>query len=56
MVANAVQADKFDRGEFDEYLEHFEICALANGWEPEPKALMLSTCLKGEVFKTLNVD
>ena len=37
----------------------FGICALGNGWEPERKALMLATCLKGEameVFKTLNVD
>ena len=58
-MANAVQADKFDGGDVDEYLEHFEICALANGWEPERKALMLATCLKGEaleVFKTLNVN
>ena len=55
-MANAVQADKFDGGEVDEYVEHCGICALANGREPERKVLMLATCLKGEaleVFKTI---
>ena len=56
-MANMVQADKFDGGDIDDYLEHFDICALANGWEQERKALMIATCLKGEaleVFKTLD--
>ena len=29
------KANKFDGGDVDEYLEHFEICALANAWEPD---------------------
>ena len=56
-MANMVQADKFDGGDIDDYLEHFDICALANGWEQERKALMIATCFKGEaleVFKTLD--
>ena len=54
-----VQVDKFEGGDVDEFIEHFEICALANGWEVEKKALMIATCLKGEalgVYKTVNSE
>ena len=59
VMANIVQADKFDGGDIDDYLEHFEICALANGWDQERKALIVATCLKGEaleVFKTVDSE
>ena len=55
-MANPIQVDKFDGGDVDEFIEHFEICALANSWEMEKKALMIATCLKGEaleVYKTV---
>ena len=58
-MANPVQVDKFEGGDVDEFIEHFEICALANGWETEKKALMIATCLKGEaleVYKTVNTE
>lgn len=58
-MANPIQVDKFDGGDVDEFIEHFEICALANGWEMEKKALMIATCLKGEaleVYKTVNTE
>ena len=58
-MTNIVQVDKFEGGDIDEFIEHFEICALANGWEVEKKALMIATCLKGEalgVYKTVNSE
>ena len=47
-MANYVQIDKFESGDFDDFIDHFEICLLANEWPDEKKALMIATCLKGE--------
>ena len=53
------QVDKFDDGDVDDFIKHFEICALANGWDDEKRALMIATCLKGEaleVYKTIGAE
>ena len=58
-MSNLVQVDKFESGDVDEIIEHFEICALANGWDEEKNALMIATCLKGEaleVYKTVGTE
>ena len=34
-ISNLVQVDKFEGGDVDEFIEHFEICALANGRDEE---------------------
>ena len=54
----SVQVDKFESGDVDDFRDHFEICALANGWSVEKKALMMVTCLNGEaleVYKSLKL-
>ena len=51
--------NKFESGDVDEFIEHFEICALANGCDEEKNALMIATCLKGEaleVYKTVGTE
>ena len=58
-MSNLVQFDKFEGGDVDEFIEHFEICALANSWDEEKNALMIATCLKGEaleVYKTIGTE
>ena len=58
-MANYVQIDKFESGDIDDFIDHFEICSLANEWPDEKKALMIATCLKGEsldVYKSLHPD
>ena len=49
-MSNLFQVDKFGGGD-DEFIEHFEICALANGWDEEKNALMIATCLKREALE-----
>ena len=48
--ANA-QVETFENGEIEYFLEHFDICSLANEWTLEIKALMIATCLRGEHWK-----
>ena len=58
-MAQYVQVDKFENGDIDDFMDHFEICSLANEWSIEKKALMIATCLKGEaleVYKSLEND
>ena len=58
-MSNIVQVDKFEGGDVDQFIVHFEICALANGWDKEKNALMIATCLKGEaleVYKTVGTE
>ena len=58
-MAQYVQVDKFEDGDIDDFMDHFEICSLANEWSIEKKALMIATCLKGEaleVYKSLEND
>ena len=50
-MANQVQVDKFESGDVDDFIDYFEICALANEWSVEKKALMVATCLKGEALE-----
>ena len=57
MANNLVQIEKFESGDFEEFLDNFEISSLANEWGADKKALMIATCLKGEalqVYKTLS--
>ena len=59
MASAHVQVEKFENGDIEYFLEHFEICSLANEWTVEKKALMIATCLRGEaleVYKTLDVE
>ena len=49
----------FESGDFDEWLEHFEICAMANGWTVEQKSLKLATRLQVEAlfaYKDIPMD
>ena len=58
-MANLVQVDKFENGNVEDFIDHFEICSLANEWSNQKRALMIATCLKGEtleVYKSLSVD
>ena len=50
-MSNLVQVDKFEGGDVDEFIKHFEICALANCWNEEKNALMIAICLKGEALE-----
>ena len=59
MASNLVQLEKFESGDFEEFLDNFEICSLANEWNVEKKVLMIATCLRGEalqVYKTSTTD
>ena len=42
----------FESGDFVKWLEHFEICAMANDWTVEQKSLKLATRLQGEALIT----
>ena len=53
-MAQYVQVDKFENGDIDDFMDHFEICSLANEWSIEKKALMIATCLKGEALEVSN--
>ena len=58
-MANYVQIDKFESGDIDDFIDHFEICSLANESSDEKKALMIATCLKDEsvdVYNSLHPD
>ena len=49
----------FESGDFGEWLEHFEICAMANGWTVEQKSLKLATRFQGEAliaYKDIPMD
>ena len=59
MASNLVQIEKFESGDFEEFLDNFEISSLASEWEADKKTLMIATCLRGEalqVYKTLTTD
>ena len=40
----------FDSGDITEWLNRFEICAKANGWDAAVKAVKLPTLLEGEAL------
>ena len=55
----SVMPSTFESGDFGEWLEHFEICAMANGWTVEQKSLKLATRLQGEAliaYKDIPMD
>ena len=39
MASNLVQMEKFESGDFEEFLDNFEISSLANEWEKIRKFL-----------------
>ena len=51
MASNLVQIEKFERGDFEEFLDNFEIRSLASEWGADKKALMIATCLRDKHFK-----
>ena len=57
-MANYVQIDKFESGDIENCIDHFEICSLAIEWSDEKKALMIATCIKGDhwIYKSLHPD
>ena len=59
MASNFVQIEMFESGDFEEFLDNFDISSLASEWGADKKALMIATCLRGEalqVYKTLTTD
>ena len=51
-MANAhVQVEKFENGDIEYFLEHLDICSLANEWTLEKRALMIAICLRGEALE-----
>ena len=59
MASAHVQVGKFENGNIEYILEHFDLCSLANEWALEKRALMIATCLRGEaleVYKTLDAE
>ena len=59
MASNLVQIEKFESGDFEEFLDNFVISSLANELVEYKKVLMIATCLRGEalqVYKTLTTN
>ena len=51
MASQLVKIQKFENGDFEEFIDNFEICSLANEWTENKKALLLGACLKGEALE-----
>ena len=45
----------FSKGEAIEWCQHYEICAFANAWDDNKKALKLLRLLEGEALATCMV-
>ena len=46
-MASTVLPDRFDGGDFDHWLRHFDRCAIANGWDNATRLIKLPAFLQG---------
>ena len=46
-MASSVVPDRFEGGDFDQWLRHFDRCAVANGWANAAQLIQLPAFLKG---------
>ena len=46
-MASSVVPDRFEGGDFDQWLHHFDRCAVANGWANAARLIRLPAFLKG---------
>ena len=58
MASNIVQLEKFESGDFEEFIDSFDICSLAKEWSEDKKVLMVATCVRGkpQTYKSLTMD